>query len=324
MNATILHESKGRIRFRINQKQMTLRQADLLELWFQEKSWVQHVTVHERTCCVILHYCDSREKVIAAIRCFSWKEAEDTVVLPVHSSRELNRCFTEKLIGKIILKAAYRLFLPPPLRIARVIWQMIPFLKRGLCCLIKGQLKVEVLDAISIGISVLRGDFATAGSVMFLLELGELLEEWTHKKTVEDLAKCMSLNVDRAWVRTAAGEVIVPVAQIQPGDLVVMRAGSIIPTDGVVTEGYAAVNQASLTGESVPMEKKPDSLVYAGTVVEEGECVFRVTQTLGQSRYNQIVSMIERSEQLKSTTESTAAALADNLVPYTFMASLAS
>ena len=324
MNATILHESRGRIRFRINQKQMTLRQADLLELWFQEKSWVQQVTVHERTCCVILHYCGSREKVIAAIRCFSWKEAADTVVLPAHSSRELNRCFTEKLVGKIILKAAYRLFLPSPLRIARVIWQMIPFLKRGLCCLIKGQLKVEVLDAISIGISVLRGDFATAGSVMFLLELGELLEEWTHKKTVEDLAKCMSLNVDRAWVRTAAGEVIVPVAQIQPGDLVVMRAGSIIPTDGVVTEGYAAVNQASLTGESVPMEKKPDSLVYAGTVVEEGECVFRVTQTLGQSRYNQIVSMIERSEQLKSTTESRAAGLADKLVPYTFLGSLAS
>ena len=324
MNATILHESRGRIRFRLRQKQMTLAQADLLEAWIQGKSWCRQVTVHERTCAVILYYDGDRQTVLEAIRHFSWQEAERTTALPAHSSRALNREFEEKLVTKVVCKAACTLFLPPPLRIARILWHMIPFVRRGLRCLLRRRIKVELLDALSISISACRRDFGTAGMVMFLLEVGELLEEWTRKKSVADLARCMSLNVDRVWLRTAQGEVLVPVSQIQPGDAVVVRAGGIIPVDGLVLEGEVTVNQASLTGESIPVPKRPGGAVYAGTVVEEGECVLEVKQASGQSRYDQIVHMIEQSEQMKSEAESKAANLADKLVPYTFVGSLLS
>ena len=324
MNATILHESRGRIRFRLRQKQMTLAQADLLEAWIQGKSWCRQVTVHERTCCVILYYDGTRQAVLNEIRHFSWQEAEQTTALPAHSSRALNREFEEKLVAKVVCKAACTLFLPPPLRLARILWHMIPFVRRGLHCLLRRRIKVELLDALSISISACRRDFGTAGMVMFLLEVGELLEEWTRKKSVADLARCMSLNVDRVWLRTAQGEVLVPVSQIQPGDAVVVRAGGIIPVDGLVLEGEVTVNQASLTGESIPVPKRPGGAVYAGTVVEEGECVLEVKQASGQSRYDQIVHMIEQSEQMKSEAESKAANLADKLVPYTFAGSLIS
>ena len=324
MNATILHESRGRIRFRLRQKQMTLAQADLLEAWLQGKSWTRQVTVHERTCAVILYYDGDRQTVLEAIRQFSWQEAERTTALPAHSTRALNREFEEKLVTKVVCKAACTLFLPSPLRIARILWHMIPFVRRGLGCLLRRRVKVELLDALSISISACRRDFGTAGMVMFLLEVGELLEEWTRKKSVADLARCMSLNVDRVWLRTAQGEVLVPVSQIQPGDAVVVRAGGIIPVDGLVLEGEVTVNQASLTGESIPVPKRPGGAVYAGTVVEEGECVLEVKQASGQSRYDQIVHMIEQSEQMKSEAESKAANLADKLVPYTFAGSLIS
>lgn len=324
MNATILHESRGRIRFRLRQKQMTLAQADLLEAWIQGKSWCRQVTVHERTCCVILYYDGTRQAVLNEIRHFSWQEAERTTALPAHSSRALNREFEEKLVAKVVCKAACTLFLPSPLRIARILWHMIPFVRRGLRCLLRRRIKVELLDALSISISACRRDFGTAGMVMFLLEVGELLEEWTRKKSVADLARYMSLNVDRVWLRTAQGEVLVPVSQIQPGDAVVVRAGGIIPVDGLVLEGEVTVNQASLTGESIPVPKRPGGAVYAGTVVEEGECVLEVKQASGQSRYDQIVHMIEQSEQMKSEAESKAANLADKLVPYTFAGSLLS
>ena len=324
MNATILHESRGRIRFRLRQKQMTLAQADLLEAWIQGKSWCRQVTVHERTCCVILYYDGTRQAVLNEIRHFSWQEAERTTALPAHSSRALNREFEEKLVAKVVCKAACTLFLPSPLRIARILWHMIPFVRRGLHCLLRRRIKVELLDALSISISACRRDFGTAGMVMFLLEVGELLEEWTRKKSVADLARCMSLNVDRVWLRTVQGEVLVPVSQIQPGDAVVVRAGGIIPVDGLVLEGEVTVNQASLTGESIPVPKRPGGAVYAGTVVEEGECVLEVRQASGQSRYDQIVHMIEQSEQMKSEAESKAANLADKLVPYTFAGSLIS
>ncbi|MDY3014638.1 MAG: heavy metal translocating P-type ATPase, partial [Evtepia sp.] len=322
MNATILHESRGRIRLRLGQKRMTLAQADLLEAWFQEKAWCRQVAVHERTCCVILYYTGARRSVLEELRRFSWQEAERTTALPAHSSRALNREFEEKLVGKVLSKAACTLFLPSPLRIARILWHMIPFVRRGLGCLFRRRIKVELLDALSISISVCRRDFGTAGMVMFLLEVGELLEEWTRKKSVADLARCMSLNVDRVWLRTVQGEVLVPVSQIQPGDAVVVRAGGIIPVDGLVLEGESTVNQASLTGESIPVPKRPGGAVYAGTVVEEGECVLEVKQASGQSRYDQIVHMIEQSEQMKSEAESRAAHLADRLVPYTFAGSL--
>jgi len=324
MNATILHESRGRIRFRLRQKQMTLAQADLLEAWIQGKSWCRQVAVHERTCCVILYYDGTRQAVLNEIRHFSWQEAERTTALPAHSSRALNREFEEKLVAKVVCKAACTLFLPSPLRIARILWHMIPFVRRGLRCLLRRRIKVELLDALSISISACRRDFGTAGMVMFLLEVGELLEEWTRKKSVADLARCMSLNVDRVWLRTAQGEVLAPVSQIQPGDAVVVRAGGIIPVDGLVLEGEVTVNQASLTGESIPVPKRPGGAVYAGTVVEEGECVLEVKQASGQSRYDQIVHMIEQSEQMKSEAESKAANLADKLVPYTFAGSLLS
>lgn len=324
MNATILHESRGRIRFRLRQKQMTLAQADLLEAWIQGKSWCRQVTVHERTCCVILYYDGTRQAVLNEIRHFSWQEAERTTALPAHSTRALNREFEEKLVAKVVCKAACTLFLPSPLRIARILWHMIPFVRRGLRCLLRRRIKVELLDALSISISACRRDFGTAGMVMFLLEVGELLEEWTRKKSVADLARCMSLNVDRVWLRTAQGEVLVPVSQIQPGDAVVVRAGGIVPVDGLVLEGEVTVNQASLTGESIPVPKRPGGAVYAGTVVEEGECVLEVKQASGQSRYDQIIHMIEQSEQMKSEAESKAANLADKLVPYTFIGSLLS
>ena len=324
MKATIVHESRGRMRLRLRQKTMTFRQADLLETWLKAQSWTKEAVVHERTCCVIVAYAGERETVLSAIGGFTWTKAEESVTLPSHSIRELNREFQEKLVGKVLMKGAAALFLPAPLRVARVIWHMAPFLHKGFRCLSRGKIKVELLDALSIGISVGRRDFGTAGMVMFLLEIGELLEDWTRKKSVADLAESLSLHVDRVWLKTEAGEVLTPIGQIQPGDRVVIRAGGVIPLDGVVAEGEITVNQASLTGESVPVAKRPGGAVYAGTVVEEGECVLEVKQASGQGRYDQIVEMIQRSEQMKSAAEAKASSLADRLVPYTFAGSLLS
>ena len=303
MRATIVHESRGRMRLRLRQKTMTLRQADLLETWLKTQPWTKEAVVHERTGCVIVTYTGGRETVLAALGGFTWAGAESSVTLPGHSTRELNREFQEKLVGKVLMKGAAALFLPAPLRIARVVWHMVPFLHKGLRCLGRRKIKVELLDALSIGISVGRRDFGTAGMVMFLLEIGELLEDWTRKKSVADLAESLSLHVDRVWLKTEAGEVLTPIGQVQPGDRVVVRAGGVIPLDSVVAEGEVTVNQASLTGESVPVAKRPGGAVYAGTVVEEGSCLLRVTQQSGQSRYDQIVAMIEQSELLKSAAD---------------------
>ena len=324
MRATIEHESRGRMRLRLRQKNMTLRQADLLETWLKGQPWAKDAVVHERTCCAILTYAGDRATVLSAIGSFTWAEAEETVTLPGHSTRALNREFQEKLVGKVLMKGASALFFPTPLRVARVIWHMIPFLHKGLRCLGRRRIKVELLDALSIGISACRRDFGTAGTVMFLLEIGELLEDWTRKKSVADLAESLSLHVDRVWLKTPDGDVLTPIGQIKPGDRVVVRAGSIIPLDGVVAEGEVTVNQASLTGESVPVAKRPGGAVYAGTVVEEGECILDVKQASGQGRYDQIVEMIQRSEQMKSATEAKASNLADTLVPFTFAGSLLS
>ena len=324
MRATIVHESRGWMRLRLRQKSMTIRQADLLETWLKGQPWTREAVVHERTCCVIVTYTGDREAVLSALGAFTWAGAESSVTLSGHSTRTLNREFQEKLVGKVAVKAAAALFLPAPLRIARIVWHMIPFLHRGLRCLGHRQIKVEMLDALSIGISVCRRDFGTAGTVMFLLEIGELLEDWTRKKSVADLAESLSLHVDRVWLKTEAGEVLTPIGQISPGDRVVVRAGSVIPLDSVVAEGEITVNQASLTGEPVPVAKRPGGAVYAGTVVEEGESVLEVKQASGQSRYDQIVEMIQRSEQMKSAAEAKASNLADKLVPYTFVGSLVS
>lgn len=324
MKATIVHESRGRMRLRLNIPRLSVADADRLELWLAGHPEITDVKVFERTGGVIIRYNGERRTVLDEIARFNWDEARDTVSLPAQSTRAINRTFKEKLIGKVLSRVGCRLFLPAPLRMVRFVRHMVPFLWRGLCCLRQGKLKVELLDAISIGISAGRGDFGTAGTVIFLLELGELLEDWTRKKSVADLARSMSLNVDRVWLRDENGtDMLVPVSRVQPGDRIVIRAGGVIPLDGVVVEGEATVNQASLTGESIPVPKHVDSVIYAGTVVEEGECLVLVKEASGQSRYDQIVAMIEKSERLKSSSEAKASSLADKLVPYTFAGSLA-
>lgn len=321
MKAIIEHESRGRLRVRMKQYRMTLEQADLLEAYLQNQPGVLSATVHERTCCAVIRYIGDRENIIRAIAQFNYTAPSVTALTPTHSGRALNREYQEKLVGKVITKFACTLFLPAPLQIARTIWLSLPFLGRGLKRLIHRDLKVELLDALSIGVSMVRRDFSTAGSVMFLLDIGELLEEWTHKKSVDDLARCMSLNVKRVWLKTDDAEVLVPLSNIAVGDHILVRMGSVIPLDGEVVEGEVMVNQASLTGESMPVAKRPGTQVYAGTVIEEGDCVIEVTQSSGESRYDKIVSMIEQSEQLKSAAESHAANLADKLVPYTLIGS---
>lgn len=324
MKATILHESRGRMRLRLDAKRLSIADADRLEIWLSGHPDIVDVKIFERTAGVVIRYSGARQTVLDEIANFHWQEARETITLPSQSSREINRRFKEKLVGKLLSRVGCRLFLPAPLRMVRFTRHMLPFMWKGLCCLRHGQLKVELLDAISIGISTGRRDFTTAGTVIFLLELGELLEDWTRKKSVADLARSMSLNVDRVWLRDENGtDILVPVSRVQPGDRIVIRAGGVIPLDGVVVEGEATVNQASLTGESIPVPKHVDSVIYAGTVVEEGECLVLVKEASGQSRYDQIVAMIEKSERLKSSSEAKASSLADKLVPYTFAGSLA-
>ena len=320
MKFIIKHQSCGRIRVQMLQPQMTLEQADLLEQYLQRQEAVTRAVVHERTRCAIVEYRGRKEDILQALRRFFYQPEG---LVPSPSSRKLNRLYEEKLVGMVTIKAASILFFPAPLQIAYTIWKSVPYLVRGIRCLLRGRMYVEVLDGLSIGISLIRGDFATASSVRFLLGLGELLEEWTHKKSVSDLAQCMSLNIDRVWLSTPQGDVLTPLSQIQAGDPIRVRMGGMIPLDGVIAAGEVMVNQASLTGESVPVPKGPGMTIYAGTVVEEGECTLQVTSQSGSSRYDKIAAMIEHSESLKSAAESRAANLADRLVPYTLTGSLA-
>lgn len=324
MKAFIQHESRGRLRVRMHQYRMSLEQADLLEAYLLDQPGVKSAAVHERTCCATVCYTGSRAELLHAIGRFDYRSPAVTALAPQHSGRALNREYQEKLVTMVAVKAACTLFLPTPLQIVRTVYMAAPFLCRGLRRLLRGQLRVEVLDALSIGVSMARRDFGTAGSVMFLLQLGELLEEWTHKKSVDDLARTMSLGVSRVWLQKDGTEVSVPLSQIASGDRIVVRTGSVIPFDGEIVSGEVAVNQASLTGESVPVIKRPGAKVFAGTVIEEGDCVIEVTQQAGESRYDKIVSMIEQSEQLKSAAESRASRLADKLVPYTLAGSVLS
>ena len=321
MKFKIAHTSRGRVRIQVIQKFMTLEQADLLEAYLQTYPKVCQVSVHERTRCAIIRYHGSLDELLPFLRRFSYTAPEVLKLTPPHSSRALNRMYEEKLVGKVVSKVLRTLFLPTPLARIYTLLRSIPYLVRGVRCLLRGKLQVELLDGISIGISMARNDFSTAGSVMFLLGLGELLEEWTHKKSVDDLARCMSLQVDRVWLHTQDSEILVPLDQVQVGDTIAVRLGGLIPVDGVIQSGEVMVNQASLTGESVPVPKRPGMTVYAGTVVEEGECLLTVSQQNGNSRYDTIVTMIEQSEKLKSAAENKAAHLADQLVPYTLLGS---
>ena len=318
MKWNILHESRGRMRLHLNKKRMSLAEADQLQDYLTALPGVRTAAVYERTCDIVVVYTADRAGVVKGLAAFKF-DVEALAEVPANSPRAVNREYQEKLVNMTIFHFARKLFLPAPLCMAYTLVRSVPYVFHGLRCLWRRKLEVEVLDALSIGVSMLRGDFSTAGSVMFLLRLGELLEEWTRKKSLGDLARCMSLNVDRVWQQTAEGEVLVPISQVRAGDAIVVHTGSVIPLDGKVLDGEASVNQASLTGEAEPVRKSTGAGVYAGTVVEEGQITVTVEQQAGNGRYDQIVKMIENSEKLKSASETRAAALADKLVPYSLL-----
>ena len=315
MKCKILHESPGRMRIRTLCGAMSLRQADILEAYLKKVDGAKSVQVYDRTGDAVICYAGSRDAMLHALAVFSYARSEE--LAPEHSSRALNREFEDKLVFTVLRRAGNQLFLPSPIRTAIAIFRSAKYVKAGLTSLLHGRLTVSVLDATAVTVSMVRGDFATAGSVMFMLRLGEILEEWTHKKSVADLAGAMSLNVDKVWLKADGTEVLVPIGDVKAGDCIVVRTGGMIPLDGKVVDGEATVNQASITGESMPVPKGPGSYVYAGTVAEEGECVIQVEKAVGSGRYDRIVKMIEESEKLKSTAEDKASRLADRLVPYT-------
>ena len=317
MKFFIRHETRGRIRIHLDQKRMSYEQADTLAYYLENLNGVVTAKVYERTCDAVVSYQGSRAEIISRIRAFHYQDVEVPSQVLQSSGRALNSEYQEKLISKVICHYGRKLFLPYPLNAIYTTATSLKYIWKGIDTLLHRKIEVPVLDATAIGVSVFRQDFGTAGSIMFLLGIGELLEEWTHKKSVGDLARTMSLNVGKVWLKKDEQEILVESGEIQPGDEVVVRMGTVIPFDGTVTDGEAMVNQASLTGESVPVCKKPDSVAYAGTVVEEGEITIRVKTVGGSSRYDKIVTMIEESEKLKSSLEGKAEHLADKLVPYT-------
>ena len=316
MKFIIKHESKGRIRIHAVQYRMTYVQADTLLYYLHSQKEITFAKVYDRTCDATISYAGDRERIIELLRNFHYERAEVPTGLIETSGRELNNSYQEKLIGQIVFHYARRIILPYPIRVCLTTLRSVRYLWKGLKTLAAGKIEVPVLDATAIGVSLLRNDFNTAGSIMFMLGIGELLEEWTHKKSVDDLARTMSLNVSKVWMVSDGQEVLVPASQIKAGDEIVVHMGNVIPFDGVVTKGEAMVNQASLTGESVPIRKTLESTAYAGTVVEEGELTILVKEIGGSSRFEKIVTMIEESEKLKSGVESKAEHLADKLVPY--------
>ena len=316
MKCKILHECRGRLRAHIMRPNMTLAQADILEYYLKAKPFVSYVKVFDRTGDVVVCYSGSREAVIRALARFSYEDEAAQALVPEHTSRQLDREFEDKLIGTVIMRGIRRFLLPSPVRFALSVVHAAGFVKEGLASLSRGRLEVAVLDAAAVTVSLIRRDHKTASSVMFMLGLGELLEDWTRKKSVGELASVMSLGVDKVWLHSSDGDVLVPVGDIKEGDEVVVRTGSMIPLDSIVVSGDAEVNQASLTGESLPVHKSEGSYVYAGTVVEDGSIVIRVDKTEGSGKYDRIVKMIEESEKLKSAAESRASTLADKLVPY--------
>ena len=317
MKCKILHDTAGRLRVHLCCKRMTLRQADVLEYYLLAVDGVRSVKVYDRTRDAVVVYDAERECMIRALARFSFEKAEKLDLAPEHTSRTLNREFEDKLALTVMRRCASNLFLPAPVTSALAVIRSAKYIKEGLMALWHRKLSVAVLDATAVTVSMVRGDFATAGSVMFMLRLGEILEEWTHKKSVADLASAMSLRVENVWQQVDGTEVLTKVTDVKPGDRIVIRTGGMIPLDGRVVEGEAMVNQSSLTGESMPVAKRPGSPVYAGTVAEEGECVVCVEKVSGSGRYDRVVRMFEESEKLKSTAEDKASRMADRLVPYT-------
>lgn len=317
MRFKIEHEIRGRVRLHICQKRMTCRQADQLEYFLTKLNGVTSAKVVERNQDVVICYSDNREEMLRAIQRFSYEKAEAPESYLQNSGREMNGEYWEKMVNHVVLHYGKKIFLPLPVRTFLTTLKSVKYIWKGVCTLAKCRIEVPVLDATAIGVSMLRGDFSTASSVMFLLGFGEILEDWTHKKSVDDLARSMSLNVSKVWLITEDSEVQVGTDEIKPGDRVRIHMGTVIPFDGIVTEGEAMVNEASLTGESMPVAKHESSYVYAGTVMEEGELTIRVKETSGSTKFEKIVTMIEETEKLKSAVESKAEHLADRLVPYT-------
>ena len=317
MRFKIEHEIRGRVRLHICQKRMTCRQADQLEYFLTKLNGVISVKVVERNQDVVICYSDNREEMLRAIQRFSYEKAEAPESYLQNSGREMNGEYWEKMVNHVVLHYGKKIFLPLPVRTFLTTLKSVKYIWKGVRTLAKCRIEVPVLDATAIGVSMLRGDFSTASSVMFLLGFGEILEDWTHKKSVDDLARSMSLNVSKVWLITEDSEVQVGTDEIKPGDRVRIHMGTVIPFDGIVTEGEAMVIEASLTGESMPVAKHESSYVYAGTVMEEGELTIRVKETSGSTKFEKIVTMIEETEKLKSAVESKAEHLADRLVPYT-------
>lgn len=317
MRFKIEHEIRGRVRLHICQKRMTCRQADQLEYFLTKLNGVTSAKVVERNQDVVICYSDNREEMLRAVQRFSYEKAEAPESYLQNSGREMNGEYWEKMVNHVVLHYGKKIFLPLPVRTFLTTLKSVKYIWKGVRTLAKCRIEVPVLDATAIGVSMLRGDFSTASSVMFLLGFGEILEDWTHKKSVDDLARSMSLNVSKVWLITEDSEVQVGTDEIKPGDRVRIHMGTIIPFDGIVTEGEAMVNEASLTGESMPVAKHESSYVYAGTVMEEGELTIRVKETSGSTKFEKIVTMIEETEKLKSAVESKAEHLADKLVPYT-------
>lgn len=317
MNFQIKHEIKGRLRVHMMQKRMTCAEADILLYYLQGLPMVHHAKVYEKTGDAVIAYNGAREALIHSLKTFCYEKAEVPEGVVLHSGRKLNAQYQEKLVQKVVFHFGRKLFIPIPIRNVIVAVKSAKYISEGVRCLSRRKLEVPVLDAIAIGISVCRGEMETASSIMFLLGIGEILEEWTHKKSVDDLARSMSLNVSKVWLLQDGQEILVPAGTVEIGDSVVVRMGNVIPFDGIIRTGEAMVNQASMTGEGLPVRKEKDSYVYAGTVVEEGEIVLQVKETSGSTRFEKIVTMIEDSEKLKSAVESQAEHLADRLVPYT-------
>mgnify|MGYP004720727189 FL=1 len=316
MKFTIRHEIKGRIRIHLCQNHMTMRQADLLAWFLSNQPMVEEAKVYERTADAVIHFRGERKELIRAILDFTYEDETLNEIVPMDSGRELNQEYQDKLVNRCLERLCTKLFLPAPVRAVYTTIKAIRYVWKGIRCLMKCKIEVEVLDATAIAVSIIRNDFDTAGSVMFLLGIGELLEEWTHKKSVGDLARSMSLNIEKVWQKIDDTEVLVPVSDIREGDLVVVHTGNVIPLDGIVEAGEAMVNQASMTGESVPVKKEIGSYAYAGTAIEEGSITIRIKKAAGSTRFERIVTMIEESEKLKSSVEGKASGLADALVPW--------
>lgn len=319
MKFVIKHEIRGRIRVHLIGKAMSFAQADTLQYQFEQMKDVTAVKVQERTMDVTICYRGSRKHIITALGQFSYDKVEVPEVYLKNSGREMNRFYWDKLVDQTVVHFVNKIFLPAPLRAGIATVRSVKYIVQGVKTLAKRKIEVPVLDATAISVSLIRGDYKTAGAVMFLLSMGEILEEWTHKKSVGDLARSLSLNIDKVWLVTDDTEVQVSAAQIKEGDRIRVHMGAVIPFDGIVMEGEALVNQASLTGESLPVRKAAESPVYAGTVVEEGEITLLVKEGTGSSKYEKIMTMIEDSEKLKSSLEGKAEHLADRLVPYTFL-----